>query len=187
MRVLPLYTHWVSCCRVVAKSIQALYNNFWLRPTWDTHPPYKENCDLTATIYPLVWSTTIYPQCMSTLYPLSISVPSSVDHIIPTSSPPYKHLRCGEHYPYISNNPLLLHAMIHYNYNIDDLLIIWFYLNYNPTLPMHPLFVVHLVKGTLVNDRDQQHISKQWYCALNSHSSWSVFTLELVFLLSCAP
>ena len=127
MRVLPLYTHWVSCCRVVAKSIQALYNNFWLRPTWDTHPPYNmlgiqpgNNTHLFGQQQYThnVWALYIHFRSLSrgqstTLYP---------HHPHPTSTWDVASI-----IPIYIQKPITI-ACYEYNHNIDDLLINWFYL-----------------------------------------------------------
>ena len=89
--------------------------------------------------------------------------------LYPPSSPPYKHLRSGEHYPYILNNPLYCTATN--TIIIDDLLIInWFYLNYNPTsLPMHSLSFVHHVKGTSCQcPRPTTHLQAMILCPQQS-------------------
>ena len=66
---------------MVAKSIQALYNNFSLEPKWVTHPPYAHLGVAVAPLYPLVRSTTVYPQCLTHPMPIWES-----------THPPYAHL-----------------------------------------------------------------------------------------------
>ena len=132
---------------------------------------------------------------MSTLYPLSSSVPSSVSHIIPTSSPPYKHppVRsttiyppCQPHYTHLHPHPtstwevasiIPIYSITHFTVllRIQLLSMIywyhnWFYLNYNPTsLPMHSLSFVHHVKGTSCQcPRPTTHLQAMILCPQQS-------------------
>ena len=132
---------------------------------------------------------------MSTLYPLSSSVASSVSHIIPTSSPPYKHppVRsttiyppCQPHYTHLHPHPtstwevasiIPIYSITHFTVLLWIQLLSmiywyhnWFYLNYNPTsLPMHSLSFVHHVKGTSCQcPRPTTHLQAMILCPQQS-------------------
>ena len=175
---------------MVARTIQALYNNFSLEPKRVTHPPYARLGVAVAGIkYPLSSINHNIPTSMSTLYPLSSSVPSSVSHIIPTSSPPYKHPPVRSTHIIPTFIPTLQalekwRALSLYIYSITHFTVLlriqllsmiywyhnWFYLNYNPTsLPMHSLSFVHHVKGTSCQcPRPTTHLQAMILCPQQS-------------------
>ena len=148
-------------------------------PIWVSLWPLNTHFVRSTTIYPLLWALYIHFRPLSqaqsaTLYPPHPHPTSThlfdQPTLYPPSSPPYKHLRSGEHYPYIysiTHFTVLLRiqllSMIYWYHN-------WFYLNYNPTsLPMHSLSFVHHVKGTSCQcPRPTTHLEAMILCPQQS-------------------
>ena len=155
---------------MVAKSIQALYNNFSLEPKWVTHPPYAHLGVAVAPLYPLVW--------------VNHSIPTMHEHSITTfdlfpepCQPHYTHLHPHPTSTWEVASIIPIYSITHFTVllRIQLLSMIywyhnWFYLNYNPTsLPMHSLSFVHHVKGTSCQcPRPTTHLQAMILCPQQS-------------------
>ena len=151
-------------------------------PIWESLWPLNTHFVRSTTVYPQTTLPFFKPKhrCGPSI-PTSHNAWALYNHfrslsralsttLYPPSSPPYKHLRSGEHYPYIysiTHFTVLLRiqllSMIYWYHN-------WFYLNYNPTsLPMHSLSFVHHVKGTSCQcPRPTTHLQAMILCPQQS-------------------